>query len=201
MELIGLKGASAWQVYNKVVFHLPFIRAYNHHRRDFAAEVAAAIHGGEEAQREFLLTLSDPDIPSFRPASECIAEFKSLPLDERAHQLMECLVYAGLTDDETLRLLACHKNSRGVSYSRVTIDQLTIAQILPMALETLLTASMIDVDLSMVTGAELESLDGCRLDIRQALASVLAAGPATEAGEAIAIAAKKAFEGVPHGRG
>lgn len=199
MELIGLKGISAWQVYNKVIFHLPFIRAYNQHRRDFAKEVAEVLVAGGEAQRAFLLSLSDPEIPTFRKQADCLAEFKALDLDERAAQILECLIFANLDSDETLRLLACHKNNRGIPYSRALIEQLKLEQILPMALETLITASLLDVDLSMVSQSELDSLGGARLDIRRAIAGVLAAGPSVEAGEAVAIAAKRAFEEVKIG--
>lgn len=200
MRLAGLKGASAWQVYNKVIFHLPFIRANNHHRREFARHVAGVIQSGQEGMEAFLLTLSDPDIPSFRAQADCLADFKATDLAERTRQLLECLIYVSLSDDELLRLLACHTNARGIPYSRATVEQLTMAQILPMALETLLTASLMDVDLSMITSKEMDALDGHRLDIRAAIAGVLSAGPGIPTDEAIAIAAKQAFEGVPIGR-
>lgn len=199
MVLAGLKGASAWQVYNKVVFHLPFIRANNHHRREYARHVASVIRSGQEGMEAFLLTLSDPDVPTFRTQAECLANFKAADLTERTRQILECLIYVSLSDDELLRLLACHTNARGIPYSRATVEQLTMAQILPMALETLLAASMMDVDLSMISAGELDSLNGHRLDIRSAIAGVLAAGPNIATDEAIAIAAKKAFEGVNRG--
>lgn len=200
MKLAGLKGASAWQVYNKVVFHLPFIRANNHHRREFARHVASVIRSGKEGMEAFLLTLSDPEIPTFRKQADCLADFKAADLEERTRQLLECLIYVNLSDDEFLRLLACHSNARGIPYSRATVEQLTTAQALPLALETLLAASLMDVDLSMVSAGELDALDGRRLDIRSAIAGVLAAGPGIPTDEAIAIAAKKAFEGVNLGR-
>lgn len=199
MKLAGLKGASAWQVYNKVVFHLPFIRANNHHRREYARHVASVIRSGQEGMEAFLLTLSDPDVPTFRPQADCLADFKAADLTDRTRQLLECLIYVSLSDDELLRLLACHTNARGIPYSRATVEQLTMAQILPMALETLITASLMDVDLSMISAGELDALDGHRLDIRAAIAGVLSAGPGIATDEAIAIAAKKAFEGVKRG--
>lgn len=201
MELIGFKGVSAWLVYNKVVFNLPFIRENRAASRRFSHELAeAAALEDVEAMRAFILSLTTDSIPRAMSHAECLEAFKAKAPSHRRAALLECLTYADLSDDEVMRLLAVHSDANGIPYTRASLGNLKVADVTPMMLDTLVAASAVDVDLSLVTAAEVDMLGGKRLDVKAETADILAQTPTIGVGEALALAIKKCFGGVTNVR-
>ena len=198
--LVGVKGVSAWLVYNKVAFYLPFIQENRAGSRRFSEELAAAVSlETVDELRAFILGLNVNTIPQPMSQAACIAAFKAKGTDARKMALLECLTFADLTDDEVVRLLAVHSDANGIPYSRANMGNIALSELTPMLLETLLAASMIDVDLSLVTGTELSTLDGKRLDVKAEAADILTRAPAMGVGELLSLAIKNCFKGVNRG--
>lgn len=191
IELKGFKGVSAWLVYNKVIFVLPFTKYFSHHRRDFDAELAESLTLGDEHLRLWVSMLREADIPSNKKQAECLAEFKELPDDVRKLVILDCMTLTDISDDEVMRLLAVHKDANGVPYSKASVSNLMVDTITPMMLETLYAASNISVDMMLTTKEDIEALKGMRVDVRDHIAPGV-----DDVGEALAIATKEAIKEV-----
>lgn len=199
-ELIGVKGVSAWLVYNKVAFHLPFIQENRAGSRRFSEELATAARlETVDELRAFILELNVSVIPQPMSQAACIAAFKAKGPDARKMALLECLTFADLTDDEVVRLLAVHNDTNGIPYSRANMGNIALSELTPMLLETLLAASLVDVDLSLVTAAEISTLDGQRLDVKAEAAEILTQTPVMGVGELLSLTIKNCFKGVARG--
>ena len=106
MELKGLKGFSAWAVYNKVAFNLIFLRRYTKKSRDFNDKIAALFDlDNVDVIKQHLFDLLDEGVNFNTEISECITFFKACNDVDRKLMLVESLNYSDLTDDEVLRLL------------------------------------------------------------------------------------------------
>lgn len=191
IELKGFRGVSAWLVYNKVAFALPFTKYFNMHRRDFNAELAESLLLSDERLRLWVSMLTEADIPSNKTQAQCLSEFRDLPHDVRKLIILDCMTLIDITDDEVLRLLAVHKDANGVFYSKASVNNLLVGDITPMMLETLCAASDITVDMMLITQDDIAALKGGRVDIREHL--TISDQPA---GEIIAVAAKEAVKEV-----
>lgn len=191
VELKGFKGASAWLVYNKVIFALPFTKFFSYHRRDFVSELAESITLNDEHLRLWASSLTAADIPSNKTQAECLAEFKELPEDVKKLVILDCMTLTDITDDEVMRLLAVHKDVNGVPYSKASINNLMVDAITPMMLETLYAASNVYVDMMLTTKEDIEALKGMRVDVRDHIASGV-----DDVGEILAVAAKEAIKEV-----
>lgn len=191
IELKGFKGVSAWLVYNKVIFALPFTKFFSYHRRDFVAELAESITLSDEHLRLWASTLTAADIPSNKSQADCLAEFKELPEDVKKLVILDCMTLTDITDDEVLRLLAVHKDANGIPYSKASINNLNIENITPMMLETLCAASNVSIDMMLTTKDDIAALKGLRVDVRDHIAAGV-----DDVGEALAIATKEAIKEV-----
>lgn len=191
IELKGFKGVSAWLVYNKVIFALPFTKFFSYHRRDFVAELAETLTLNDEHLRLWASTLTAADIPSNKSQADCLAEFKELPEDVKKLVILDCMTLTDITDDEVLRLLAVHKDANGIPYSKASINNLNIENITPMMLETLCAASNVSIDMMLTTKDDIAALKGLRVDVRDHIAAGV-----DDVGEALAIATKEAIKEV-----
>lgn len=191
IELKGFKGVSAWLVYNKVIFALPFTKFFSYHRRDFVAELAETLTLNDEHLRLWASTLTAADVPSNKSQADCLAEFKELPDDVKKLVILDCMTLTDITDDEVLRLLAVHKDANGIPYSKASINNLNIENITPMMLETLCAASNVSIDMMLTTKDDIAALKGLRVDVRDHIAAGV-----DDVGEALAIATKEAIKEV-----
>lgn len=191
IELKGFKGVSAWLVYNKVIFALPFTKFFSYHRRDFVAELAETLTLNDEHLRLWASTLTAADVPSNKSQADCLAEFKELPDDVKKLVILDCMTLTDITDDEVLRLLAVHKDANGIPYSKASINNLNIENITPMMLETLCAASNVSIDMMLTTKEDIAALKGLRVDVRDHIAAGV-----DDVGEALAIATKEAIKEV-----
>lgn len=192
IELTGIRGMSAWLVYNKVIFALPFITENRAASRPFSRELArgVALETVEEL-REFIAGLNVETMPRLMTQAEAVGAFKTK--GERARQLalLECMTHSSLSDDEVMRLLAVHKDGNGIPYGKANIANLSTSKASELMLDTLLACSMVDVDLSLVSSAELDDLGGKRLDIKNEAVDLLAQGPNLSVGELLSLAIKR----------
>lgn len=202
IALTGFRGLSAWLVYNKVVFALPFISENRAASRRFSSELVAALQLETlEELRGFVAGLAGRPAGGLLTHSEALTLFKAKGPAARRLALMECLTQSDLTDDESLRLLSVHQDANGISYSKASIGNLTTSKAAELAVETLLECSLIDVDMSLVSAAELETLGNYRLDVKAEAVDLLATAPDLGVGELLSLAIKKVLKGVMNGRG
>ena len=120
--LIGLKGFSAWSVYNKVAFNLIFNREFNEDKHTFLNSVAELVAETDILViREKLPSLAVTSQRVHKSARDCLAIFKSRDRGGRAQMLTEAITHSNLDDDEVMRLIAVHVDSNGMPYSKVNI--------------------------------------------------------------------------------
>jgi hypothetical protein len=199
-ELAGLKGFSAWSVYNKVAFNLVFLRQFVAKKRDFYSEVASIISLDDIDQMKSQLSqLTAGDFNLEFSISDCITAFKGADDDGRRLMLLEALNFSNMTDDEVLSLLSLHTDENNIPYSKANIGNIKIDVLMPLIIESLLMCSHVDVDLLIVTGEEMSMLDGKRVDVRAEAGDILANSPSVSVADLLALAIKKAFKGVAHG--
>lgn len=191
VELKGLKGVSAWLVYNKVIFALPFTKFFSMHRRDFNQELAEQMLLSDEHFRIWASMLTEADIPSNKSQEQCLTEFKELPEEVRKLIILDCMTLTDITDDEVLRLLAVHKDANGIPYSKASVNNLLIESITPMMLETLCAASDVYIDMMLVTKEDLAALKGMRVGIKEHISI-----GSDDTGEILAMATKEAIKEV-----
>lgn len=194
MELVSFDGASAWLVYNKVIFNLAFLPGYNVERRCFHTELAkiTQIEDIEEI-RERVLGLASETIPKSRDQKECLAIFKSKDDVNRKLDLLECLTHIELDNDEMFRLLRIHKDPNGFPYNRASLGNISIDDLVPMLLTSLLQASKTDVDLSLVSEAEIKDLEGKRLNVKDEINDLLSTNSNLSVSQLLSLAIKKAL--------
>lgn len=201
MEMTGFRGLSAWLVYNKVVFALPFITENRAASRRFSLELVKALQlDNLEELREFVAGLAGRPAAGTMTQAEAITLFKEKGPAARKLALLECLTQSDLTDDESLRLLAVHRDGNGIPYGKANVGNLTTCKAADLMMETLLACSMVDVDLSLVSSAELEALGNYRVDVKAEAVDLLATAPTMSVGELLSLAIKKVLKGVTDGR-
>lgn len=191
VELKGFKGVSAWLVYNKVIYALPYTKYFSMHRRDFNAELAESLTLSDEHFRIWASMLTEADIPSNKTHAECLYEFKGLPDDVRKLVILDCMTMTDITDDEVMRLVAVHKDQNDIPYSKANINNLQLAEVAPMMIETLCAASNVSVDMMLTTKEDIEALKGGRVDVRDHIAA-----GGGDVGEILAVATKEAIKEV-----
>lgn len=194
IELIGFRGVSAWMIYNKVIFMLPFTNFFKVQRRDFALELVEAVQLDEEGMRRYLGTLTEATLPRALTQGECLTLFKDLSEPERRLVILECMSLIDISDDEIMRMMALHKDANGIPYNKANVGNIPVENILPMMLETLVSASYVHIDNMLITDSEIKKLDGYRVDIKDALAYSVQQGAAVE--DMLPVAIKKAVKGV-----
>lgn len=192
IELTGIRGLSAWLVYNKVIFALPFISENRAASRRFSQELARgiALETADEL-RAFIAGLVVETMPRTVTQAEAVASFKAKGLDGRRADLMECLIHSNLSDEESLRLLAVHQDANGVAYGKANVGNLKTTKAAELVVETLAACSMVDVDLSLIAAAEIERLGNKRLDVKTEAADLLAVAPSMGVGELLSLAIKR----------
>lgn len=200
IELTGFRGLSAWLVYNKVIFALPLITENRAASRRFSSELAEAMNLETlEELRAFVSTLAGRPLGALLTQAEAVPLFKAKGPHERKLALLECLAHTDLSDDESLRLLAVHKDGHGIPYGKANIGNLSTSQGGDMMMDTLLACSMVDVDLSLVTEAERETLGNHRLDVKGDAAELLTQAPDMGVGELLSLVIKKCLRRITDG--
>lgn len=192
-ELKGLKGVSAWLVYNKVVFSLVFLRRFNMTHNDQLLKIDDLQQC--ETLAEFKAAAQELSTEKFKTIfftqEECIQMFKSAGAVEQRKMLLEALTITALSDDEVLRLLSCHRDSNGVPYSRVNIKNMLTGDIMPLLLESLLYCAGLDCDLSLLDESDFQLIKGKRVTINDELNDTLSTAPEIETGNLIALSIKR----------
>lgn len=194
IKLIGFRGVSAWMVYAKVIFMLPYTKFFGSERRNFGLELAEAINLEEEALRRYVGTLTESDIPRSLTQRQALTLFKELSETERRIVLLECMTMIDITDDEIMRLLMLHTDANGITYNKASIGNILVENILPMMLDSLTAASYVNIDNMLITDEELKFLGGYRVSIKESLAETVTPGAPVE--EILPIAIKKAVQAV-----
>lgn len=197
IKLQGLEGVSAWLVYNKIVFSLFYIRRFNfqaNQQHGLIAELKQC-----ETLEQFQSVAVRMDASKYRevffPLDECVRIFKASDDDNKKSMLLEALTITELTDEETLRLLALHKDPNGIKYSKANVGNIAASQIVPMVLDTLIACSNIQCDFSLMTPEDHELLGANRVDIRDEVNDVLAAGGnSLDTGNLISVAVKRVLK-------
>jgi hypothetical protein len=196
IKLVGLKGFSAWSVYNRVVFHLPFCSRFNTRTTDSARILSSVINSEDidEVKAAMLTMIEGTEKVNFTP-SECLIQFKAMEETERRSLLIEAANFADIKDDELMRLLAVCSDVNGIAISSSSIANYDLAEIITGAFDVLVRCSMINADLSLITKAELDALAGGRLNVGVAVNDILIAYPKASAEEVISLSIKKAING------
>jgi hypothetical protein len=193
-NLNGLKGFSAWGVYNKVAFNLIFIREFNLDKYAFLENVARLTAEKDIVIiREELPLLAETAQRVHKTASYCLQEFKKGDRVARSKMLIEALTVTTLDDDEVMRLLAVHVDSNGMSYSKANIANLSAGEIFNLMILTMLECSDVDCDLSLMTENDKKVLDKHRVSIKEQAADILQHNADLPVEELIALGIKKAL--------
>lgn len=201
IELNGIKGLSAWLVYNKVVFAMPFITENRAASRRFSEEVAQALALEDiDELRAFVAALPARPLMGYMTQAEALTAFKAKDEAGRKRALMECLTRTELTEEDSLRLLAVHKDANGISYGKANVGNLITTDAADKVIETLYACSLVDVDLNLVSAEELKTLGNYRVDIKTEAADLLAAAPGLGVGELLALAIKKCLRRITNAR-
>jgi hypothetical protein len=195
--LIGLKGFSAWSVYNKVVFNLIFNREFNEDKHTFLNNVAELVAETDIVTiRENLPDLAITSKRVHKTAKHCILDFKSRDRAKRAEMLTEAITFSNLDDDEVLRLIAVHVDSNGMPYSKVNVSNLNIGELFNMMINTMLDCSELDCDLSLMSQDNKSVLGNGRVNIKEQVAEILENNGDLPVDELIAIGIKKALKNI-----
>lgn len=194
IKLIGFRGVSAYMVYIKIIFMMPYTNYFKTERRDFAVELAHAIDLEEDDLRQYVATLTEATLPRALSQSECLTLFRELSEPERRLVIMECMSMIDITDDEIMRLLALHQDANGIAYNKASVNNIKIEEILPMMLDSLTAASFVNIDNMLITEEEAKHIKGYRVSIKEALAEAITPNSPIE--DILPIAIKKSVQAV-----
>lgn len=194
IKLIGFRGVSAYMVYIKIIFMMPYTNYFKTERRDFAIELAHAINLEEDDLRQYVATLTEATLPRALSQSECLTLFRELSEPERRLVIMECMSMIDITDDEIMRLLALHQDANGIAYNKASVNNIKIEEVLPMMLDSLTAASFVTIDNMLITGEEEKHVKGYRVSIKEALAETITPNSPIE--DILPIAIKKSVQAV-----
>jgi hypothetical protein len=205
MELTGLKGYSAWKVYNKVAFNLVFIRMFN--IKSVAIKIGVKsvqdIQDSEETVEEKyqkLVDLLPAIIEAIEPddhivtQAEALALFKEATTEQKRGMLFEALNFVDLSPEEDLKLVSMHKDSNGIHYSKSNIQTMKVDKMVELMMDTLVACAELEIDMSLVSEYEIEQLGKHRVDIDEEIVDVLVSSPELETGSAIGLAIKQTFK-------
>lgn len=205
IEFKGLKGYTAWTVYNKVVFNLVFIRVFTH-------KLAGLKAGIDEVEEIFASDADDKtklkDLEVLVPVmwdallldgedtthGYALDMFKHSDEETQRSMLFEALMYADLSNDEKIALLAMNKDGNGIPYGKANVKSLDTDKLVDMLMNTLVACSRVDVNMTLIDNTQLEELDGKRIDINDEVAEVLTSNPDTDTGSVIGLAITKAWK-------
>ena len=193
MELTGLKGVSAWGVYNKLVFSMFFLRRFNlkHNAQLCLIEKLKGCDNLSD-YKDVADRLSTTKMEKlFHSQSEVVEHFKAAEENEKYNMILEALTIAEIDDSEVLRLLALHSDENGVPYSKANIKNIPINKIIPLMIETLVACSNIDCDFSLMTEVERDLIKGKRVDIKDDAGEILSSNSDIKTGELLSLAVKK----------
>jgi hypothetical protein len=193
IELRGLAGVSAWLVYNKIVFSLLFIRRFNYAANDQSVSIAQLREC--ETLDEFKAVASQLTTERFdaidMSMSQCVERFKAATEDDRRALLFEAISVTSLTDDESLRLLAMHKDKNGISFSKANISNVPVADVIPMMIDTLIACSDTNADFALMNADDLAIMKDYRVDITNDANEILMASPNLKTGNVIVMSLKR----------
>ena len=193
IKLNGLKGVSAWLVYNKIVFSLLFIRRFNFQHVDQLTLIAGLKQCETLAEFKAVaeqLTTASHEVLQVSMA-DCVQLFKDAPPEDKEAMLIEAITFTAIDDDDTLRLLGLHQDANGAPYTKHSISSIPISEIIPMMVESLIACSNTNCDFSLMNKGDFESLGKVRLNINDEANEVLAQQPDLDTGSTISIAVKR----------
>ena len=195
IELRGLAGASAWLVYNKIIFSLIYCRRFNVAANDQTIKLLALqeCESLEDYQVVAGHLTIERDKVLFYSFGEALVIFKSLPDDEKKLLLMECLTFIDLSDDEKTRLLALHTDKNGIPYGAANIGNLDTDSIINILLDSLVDCSKVQCDFALMTSEDLAASEKYRVDVRDEINNVLTKAPNLPTGQTLAASLKNIF--------
>lgn len=121
IELKGVKGFAAYQVYVSIVAFLPTCAKYN--------------------AKEFSTEDNKADLDAI------FEDFKSLDDESKKRLLLECLQVDMLADHQIVALLGLHKDKNGKPISARTVNSIEMHEIMKMILNTCVACSQINSEL------------------------------------------------------
>jgi len=194
--LKGLKGFSAWAVYNKIAFNLIFLLQFNRKDPDFKALLKKANESDNiDELRALIRQIIERAHSNVLSHKLCIQTLKKADKNTRLLMMLEALQYADLSDDEILRLLALHKDNNEVFYNKSNIANINTADLVPLMLESLDACADLNVDLFLVDNEQIDDLKGKRINIKNEVADILANNPDVNTSELLTLAIKRALKG------
>lgn len=194
-ELTGLKGFSAWNVYNKVAFSLVFCRAYNLKRVEHSETIKKALESDDlETIKALIPQLVKHAESAIFSHAEVLADFKTLDDESRSLLFLEALTFCDLDEADVFRLLALHKDANGIGYSKANAGNIPTADLVPLMLESLVFCSRVDIDLGIISRDELDALDGQRVSVTSEAGAILGSNSNISLKDLIALSLKKAFK-------
>ena len=194
--LKGLKGFSAWAVYNKVAFNLIFLLQFNRKDPDFEALFKKADKSESlDELRALIPQIIERTHNNVLNHQLCIQTLKKADKNTRLLMMLEALQYADLSDDEILRLLALHKDNNEVFYNKSNIANINTEDLVPLMLESLDACADLNVDLFLVDNEQIDDLKGKRINIKNEVADILANNPDVNTSELLTLAIKRALKG------
>lgn len=193
MKLTGLRGLSAWLVYNKIVFSLVFLRRFNvEHNEQLALIESLKSCNSLDEYKEVAKELSAEKYKAvFYSQADAINIFKESDEINKRQMLFECLTFTTLTDEECLRLLALHTDDNGVPYSKANINNIDAGDIVPMLIDSLIACANEYCDLSLLSEEDLAIFNKGRVDIKDDANDIVSSNSDTDTGSIISIALKK----------
>lgn len=195
IQLKGLKGFSAWSVYNKVAFNLVFITQFNSDKSVFLKNLAEICNEKDiSILRKRLPELSFLGEQIHKTPEFCIEIFKACNRSEKTKMLVEALTFADLDDEEVLRLIALHEDQNGMPYSHANINNLDVGTIFNLMIKTMIYCSEITCDFSLMSEKNNEDLGGGRVSIKEIVADILQHNSNINVEDLISIAVKKTID-------
>lgn len=191
-ELKGMKGFSAWQVYNKVIVNLMNIRKFTFDKKPFLDKLSKIVTETDSIKIKEML----PGLVKFgkrvhRSPEFCILEFKKCDTENRSLMIIECLTLSNLDDDEVFRLLAVHSDINGIQYSLSNIENLDVGEVYNLMLETLIKCSYMNCDLSLLSDCEQDKIYKSRISIKDQASDIFEKNTSIDTADLISIAIKK----------
>lgn len=195
-ELLGLKGFSAWSVYNKLCFNILFCRAYNFKRPKLSEIIEKALNCDDiDEIKQLIPEIAHQSDRVFFTHEEVIRDFKKCSDKDRELLFLEALTFCDLSDEDAIRLLSLHKDINNIQYNKENIINIKTVDLVPMLIESLIFCSHQHIDLGIVTDQEISALNNERVSVSKEASEILSANSEISVKDLIALALKKAFSG------
>ena len=175
IDLKGLKGFSAWNVYNKIAFNLVFINRFNSAPVD-KKEILLKIGASDDLQeiRQLSTELAKSSTRVSLSFEEVLLHFKGEDEVNKQVMLMEALTFTDLADDDVFSLLALHCDANGIPYSPANVSNIETAELLPLMLKSLIACSDLYFNFGIISKADIEIAVKNRANISDEVGDILA---------------------------